>query len=146
MLGHRLVWAPRPYARVLGRGSHRAHIVCSSWVWFLWMLYPVCWGVSEGVNLISPDSEFIFYGLLDCCLIPITCIGFLALHWRIDPFTLGLEIREVEDPIRANQMHVFASGALQVKNSDIFSQPSHRHEDWYGMELGCTENVPSIEF
>lgn len=112
MLKHRLVWAPWQYARVLDRGIHRAYIVCTSWVWFLWMLYPVCWGVSDLVNLTSSDSESIFYGLLDCCLISITCIGFLALHWRIDPFTLGLEILEVEDSIKVNQMHVFAGGAF----------------------------------
>lgn len=29
---------------------------------FLWMLYPVCWALSEGANVISPTSEMIFYG------------------------------------------------------------------------------------
>lgn len=144
MLGYCLVWAPRPYARVLGRRIQRAHIVSSSWVWLLWMLYPVCWGISEGGNLISPDSEFIFYGLLDCCLIPITCMGFLALHWSIDPFTLGLEIRGFEDTIRANQMPAFASGALQVNNSGTFSHSTHHCGYSYGVEPDSTGNMSSI--
>ena len=63
------------------------------------MLYPVCWGISEGGNVISPDSEFIFYGILDCCLIPITAAAFLLLNRRIDPAILGLYIRTYEDPI-----------------------------------------------
>lgn len=29
---------------------------------FLWMLYPVCWALSEGANVISPTSEMVFYG------------------------------------------------------------------------------------
>lgn len=63
------------------------------------MCYPVCWGISEGGNVISPDSEFIFYGILDCCLIPITSAFFLAGHWRINPARLGLYIRTYDDPI-----------------------------------------------
>ncbi|KAI5961215.1 uncharacterized protein KGF55_004140 [Candida pseudojiufengensis] len=31
----------------------------------VWILYPVCWGLSEGGNVIQPDSEAVFYGILD---------------------------------------------------------------------------------
>lgn len=31
----------------------------------LWVLYPIAWGVSEGGNKIQPDSEAVFYGILD---------------------------------------------------------------------------------
>lgn len=146
MLGYCLVWNPRPYARVLGRRIRRAHIISSSWIWFLWVLYPVCWGLSEDGNVIAPDSEFIFYGVLDCCLIPITCACFLALHWRIDPFLLGLEMRGCKDPLRANQGLVFASGALQIKNNRTFSQPNRHSENRYGVESNNPENGPSIIF
>lgn len=74
------------------------------------MLYPVCCGISEGGNLIAPDSESIFYGILDCCLIPITCAVFLALHWRIDPVLLGLYMRTFNDPVGGYQQPVTASG------------------------------------
>lgn len=30
--------------------------------------YFICWGVSEGGNKIQPDSEAIFYGILDLCI------------------------------------------------------------------------------
>lgn len=75
------------------------------------MLYPICWGVSEGGNVIPPDSEFIFYGILDCLLISITSLGFLGLHWNIDPARLGLYIRSYDDPIR-NTVPPEARGAL----------------------------------
>lgn len=38
-------------------------IACSSVL--LLVLYPVCWALSEGGNVIQPDSEVVFYGVLD---------------------------------------------------------------------------------
>lgn len=99
LVGYFLIWTPRRYASALGKDIKRIHIITAGWVWFLWMLYPVCWGISEGGNVIAPDSEFIFYGILDCCLIPITSAGFLFLHWRTDPARLGLRMRSYDDPI-----------------------------------------------
>lgn len=31
----------------------------------VWILYPIAWGLSEGGNRIQPDSEAVFYGILD---------------------------------------------------------------------------------
>ncbi|RCK56175.1 heat shock protein [Candida viswanathii] len=31
----------------------------------VWILYPICWALSEGGNVIQPDSEAVFYGILD---------------------------------------------------------------------------------
>lgn len=33
----------------------------------VWLLYPVCWALSEGGNVLQPDSEAVFYGVLDLC-------------------------------------------------------------------------------
>lgn len=35
------------------------------YVGLLWVLYPIAWGVSEGGNFIAPDSEAVFYGVID---------------------------------------------------------------------------------
>ncbi|RMZ87729.1 hypothetical protein DV736_g5037, partial [Chaetothyriales sp. CBS 134916] len=104
LVGYSLIWAPRRYASALGRDIQRAHLITSSWVWFLWMIYPICWGISEGGNTIPPDSEFIFYGILDCCLIPITSAAFLLFHRSIDPERLGLRMRSYDDPL-PGQLH-----------------------------------------
>jgi bacteriorhodopsin len=93
-LGYFLVYQPRHFARALGADVRRAHLISAGWLWFLWAGYPVCWGISETGNVILPDSEFIFYGILDCLLIP----GFSAIllwsHWGIGAHRLGLEMRE----------------------------------------------------
>lgn len=50
----------------------RLHFVrLAGYLSFLWMLYPVCWALSEGANVISPTSEMIFYGVLDFFTKPI---------------------------------------------------------------------------
>ncbi|KAI8692451.1 hypothetical protein LRP88_12647 [Fusarium phalaenopsidis] len=103
IIGYHLVWVPRRFAQVLGEDVKLVHGVTALWVWFLWMLYPVCWGISEGGNAISPDSEFIFYGILDCCLIPITSAFFLTYQWKIDPARLGLYMRTYDDPIPSSR-------------------------------------------
>lgn len=44
----------------------------------VWVLYPVCWALCEGGNVIQPDSEAVFYGILDLvtfCFVP------TALTW-----------------------------------------------------------------
>ena len=63
------------------------------------MAYPVCWGISEGGNVIAPDSEFIFYGILDCLLIPLSSAFFLWSHRNIDPARLGISMRDYDGPL-----------------------------------------------
>jgi len=46
---------------------------------FVWMLYPICWALCEGGNVISSDSEAVFYGILDFLAKPV--FSFLLL-WR----------------------------------------------------------------
>ncbi|KIW97375.1 uncharacterized protein Z519_02767 [Cladophialophora bantiana CBS 173.52] len=99
LIGYQLIWLPRKFALARGKDVAFAHNITAGWVWMLWMLYPICWGVSEGGNVIPPDSEFIFYGILDCCLIPITSAFFLFSHWTIDPSRLGLKMRTYDDPL-----------------------------------------------
>lgn len=130
LIGYQLIWEPRRFARQLGKRIQFTHHVSSAWVLLLWAGYPVCWGISEGGNVISPDSEFIFYGVLDCCLIPITAAFFLTLHWAVQPDFLGLRIRTYDDPwmnsragtgdkhIERNGNDTVASGA---QNADMAS-------------------------
>lgn len=84
----------------MGRDVAFIHTTTAVWVWSLWMLYPVCRGMSEGGNFIAPDSEFIFYGILDCVLIPVTTALLLFRHWTIGPARLGPTMRTSDEPIR----------------------------------------------
>lgn len=45
-------------------GNRMAHFLIMFQL-LVWLLYPIAWGLSEGGNVIQPDSEAVFYGILD---------------------------------------------------------------------------------
>jgi bacteriorhodopsin len=83
----------RGHARSLGADIHRHYTICGAWIIGLWFLYPIAWGVSEGGNVISPDSEAIFYGVLDVLSKPVFGALLLWGHRNIDISRLGLNLR-----------------------------------------------------
>jgi hypothetical protein len=121
-----LVWYPQRYARAFGRDRRRTYLLSAGWIWFIWMLYPVCWGLCEGGNVLSPDSEFIWYGIIDCMLIPVFTAGFLFVHRNIDVGLLGISLRDFDGPIGGS----FAAGAIPVeKSANVTNGTSHITND-----------------
>ena len=92
-----LVFIGRSHARALGPDPARAYNMCGVLTIGIWFLYPIAWGLAEGGNVIHPDSEAVFYGILDIIAKPI--FGFLLLygHRNISPAQLGLVIKDVEE-------------------------------------------------
>ncbi|KAF8557897.1 heat shock protein 30, partial [Imleria badia] len=81
-------WLTVPRIELLGhvpgqRGSFQigefkwGYVAGSAYISFIWMLYPICWGLSEGGNKISPTSEMVFYGILDIMSAPVFLLGFI---------------------------------------------------------------------
>jgi bacteriorhodopsin len=89
-----LVFDGRRHAKALGGSVLRTYNICGVLTIGLWFLYPIAWGLSEGGNVIHPDSEAIFYGILDVLAKPV--FGFLLIwgHRTIDPASIGLHIRD----------------------------------------------------
>lgn len=108
-----LAWQGRKYASFLGSDIHRAYIVCLSMLLVVWLCYPICWGVADGGNIIAPDSEAVFYGVLDMLAKPFFSIALLFFHRNIDPARMGLKFRDYDDdiayhhfmPNEQNRMH-----------------------------------------
>jgi bacteriorhodopsin len=50
---------------VKNAGIKNKFFACSAFMLTMWLFYGLCWGLSEGGNVLSPDAESIFYGLLD---------------------------------------------------------------------------------
>ncbi|KAK5023608.1 hypothetical protein LTS07_009116 [Exophiala sideris] len=92
-----LAFPARKHAKVLGKDVHRSFVLCGVLTLVVWLCYPICWGLSEGGNVISPDSESVFYGVLDVLAKPGFSIALIATHWSIDPGRLGLRIKEFGD-------------------------------------------------
>lgn len=51
---------------------------------FVWTLYPIAWGLSEGGNVISPTKEMIFYGILDLIAKPLFLLAYLRQVSSLD--------------------------------------------------------------
>ncbi|KAG4441245.1 hypothetical protein IFR05_003293 [Cadophora sp. M221] len=76
----------------------RSYLLAASWTMALWFLYPIAWGLSEGGNVISPDSEAIFYSVLDVLAKPGFGVVLLLAHRNIEPSDLGIFIRDYNTP------------------------------------------------
>ncbi|KAJ8606071.1 hypothetical protein MRB53_041226 [Persea americana] len=87
----------RIHANHLGKDIGRVFLMTGAWTGLLWTLYPIAWGVSEGGNVIHPDSEAVFYGVLDILAKPVFGAILLFGHRNIDPARLGLHIRDYDE-------------------------------------------------
>ncbi|KAI9454930.1 family A G protein-coupled receptor-like protein [Russula earlei] len=63
----------------------------------IWMLYPVCWGVSEGGNVITVTHEMVFYGILDIFAGPLFLFAFLFALRGVEYNELGLQSGKASD-------------------------------------------------
>jgi len=75
-----LLGPARRSAGVLGFDYKKSYTMSAGWISFMFLLYPIAWGLCEGGNRISPDSETAFFGVIDVLLFPF----FLLFHlWQI---------------------------------------------------------------
>lgn len=108
------------HAKSLGTEVNKTYWMCGGITMFLWFLYPIAWGLSEGGNIIAPDSEAVFYGVLDV----LAKIGFGILllngHRNIDPAHLGLHIRDYnEQPGSFHEKNSYANGAAGSSSAPV---------------------------
>lgn len=100
MLGafYELAIVGRANVKRLGSDVHRVFLTCGVLTLFVWMLYPVAWGLCEGGNVITPNDEAVFYGCLDFMAKPVFSIALIHGHWKISPARMGLKIQSGEEP------------------------------------------------
>ncbi|KAF2679435.1 family A G protein-coupled receptor-like protein [Lentithecium fluviatile CBS 122367] len=114
---YHLVWESRRNAARLGTDVNRAFLTCGSLTAFLWILYPIAWGLCEGGNVISPDSEAVFYGILDLLAKPVFGALLIWNHRNIDLARLGLHIRDYDsDDMVVEKRHGVGNGHDGVSN------------------------------
>jgi bacteriorhodopsin len=75
-------------------GSSKHYTMTTFLLLFVWMLYPIAWGLDEGGNKISVTSGFIFYGILDLITVPLLGFMFLFLGRSWDYGALGLQFTQ----------------------------------------------------
>lgn len=94
---YHLGWESRRNANRFGKDVGKAFLFCGSLTSLLWILYPIAWGVCEGGNVISPDSEAVFYGILDLLAKPVFGALLIWGHRNIEPSRLGLHIADYDN-------------------------------------------------
>lgn len=110
-IAYMLAFEARKHANAMGKDVGRAFLICGSLTTFLWFLYPIAWGLCEGGNVISPDSEAIFYGILDLLAKPVFGALLIWGHRGIDPARLGLHIHDYDEKDVAVRGNKPATGA-----------------------------------
>ncbi|KAH8807283.1 hypothetical protein F5884DRAFT_856868 [Xylogone sp. PMI_703] len=107
-----LVIAGIRHASIMGGNIRSLYRILCPYIFHLWLLYPICWGISEGGNVIAPDSEQIFYGILDLLTKPVLAFILLFGHTRIDITELDLRLYDRMD----RQRLVDEKNGLHEKN------------------------------
>lgn len=92
-VAYTVVFEGRTYARAIGSDVNKVYTICGVWTIGLWFLYPIAWGLCEGGNVISSDSEAIFYGILDVLAKPTFGALLIWGHRNIDLERLGFTLR-----------------------------------------------------
>lgn len=149
---YHLVWESRRNALRYGTDVHRTFVICGALTALVWICYPVAWGVSEGGNVIAPDSEAVFYGILD--LVAKVVFGALLIwrHRDIDPARLGLQIRDYDgDDYYTEKMHRNGvdGGGVQVPNNGHHNGhhngAANGHHNSAGVPTGgAPSHVPNV--
>jgi bacteriorhodopsin len=75
-------------------GISRHYVPLTGWLVFLWLLYSIAYGLSDGGNKIGVTSSFIFFGILDLLTVPLLAWAVLILSNRWDYGVLGLQFTQ----------------------------------------------------
>jgi len=106
-VAYNLVIVGLSHSKRLSPRAHKTYLYCGALTIFLWFLYPIAWGLAEGGNVISPDSEAVFYGILDLLAKPVFGTMLLFGHRGIDPAELGLHFRNYDEAEAHNEKSSF---------------------------------------
>jgi bacteriorhodopsin len=109
-------------ARRVGVSSH--HWIITGWLVFIWLLYPIAYGVDDGGNKIGVTQGWIFFGILDVLTVPLLSFFILALSRRWDYRSLNLYFTQYgrvaqagEFPEREKTAGAPATGVIQPESS-----------------------------
>ena len=73
-------------------GSMRAgYTAAAGYLSFLLLMYPICWALSEGGNIITVTAEMIWFGILDILAGPVFLFFFLYKLRGVDYGAFGLQ-------------------------------------------------------
>jgi len=112
---YHVAFPSRGSAKFLGSGVGGGFRTHSLGLMFVWGLYPICWGLSEGGNVISSNGEMVFYGILDLITKPLFLFAYVRHVGTVGYDTWGFHSGKVSQfagntPLGAGGTHMGAGG------------------------------------
>ncbi|KAK9464213.1 uncharacterized protein V1516DRAFT_669871 [Lipomyces oligophaga] len=123
---YHLIFVAMPVAKTQGADVFKHFMVMLCGVSFIWTLYPIAWGLSEGGNVIAPDSEAAFYGVLDMITLPVLGSYFIYASRKISIERLGLVF---ERGFKSSAAMTLPITEKIVESSSQPTQPEQRHSN-----------------
>lgn len=103
---------------------------------FIWLIYPIAFALAEGGNVIVPDSEQIFYGILDLIFLGVLPAVCLALAKYVGLEKMGLDTLGAPSDLESLQAPI----ADANNNNDVASKKSDVDADVDGDIEGNTSD------
>lgn len=119
-------------AKKLDPSLGRTYITGTAMLSFLWLLYPIAWGLADGGNQISPTGEMVFYGILDLIAKPV----FAVVH-LVGLRSLNYEVLGLQSGKRSAYQEAAGSSHSGVTST------SKSHEAGHGNATGAGNGSPS---
>lgn len=116
------------------RLSQKHYVPLAATLVFVWSLYLVAWGLSEGSNRLSITREMIFYGILDLISVPLLGFVFLALSRKWDHDVLHLHYTQGRVRDHGYSDHQNMTGDPSV----------HGHHDHHNGAIPPTNNTTGV--
>jgi len=79
-------------AKRVGSSSH--YLMLAGWTCFLWLQYPLAFGLSDGGNRITVTAGFIWFGILDILMVPLLAFAILFFSRKWDYGKMNLHFTQ----------------------------------------------------
>ncbi|KAJ3485673.1 hypothetical protein NLI96_g4790 [Meripilus lineatus] len=106
-----------------GATVRSGYIRGSGFLALITFLYPIAWAVSEGGNVISPNKEMVFYGILDLILGPVFLYYYLFGLRDIDYGTYGIHSGKFSDGPATGEKGPAVAAASNYPTSAARTEP-----------------------
>lgn len=83
----------------LGPEFKTAYMGSAIYLSFIWLLYPIAWGLADGGNVIGADGEMVFYGVLDVIAKPVFTVYHVWMVSRLDYSKLMLQSGKISEGV-----------------------------------------------
>ncbi|SYW75382.1 related to YRO2 - putative plasma membrane protein, transcriptionally regulated by Haa1p [Ustilago bromivora] len=95
----------------LGDDFKKSYLYSALILTTLWFIYPIAWGLCDGGNVISPNAEMIWYGILDLLAKPVFTLFHLFSLRRCNYSSLHLKSGKFSDYEDLSGAHYRGIGA-----------------------------------